>query len=90
MGKRKTASAIGYTPEDIGPRLLAAGKGERAERIISIAEAAGVAVLEDPALAALLDAGAEVGDIIPAWCWEAAATVLAFVLVKDAGCIKSK
>jgi hypothetical protein len=46
--------------------------------------------VEDPALAALLDAargegiaGLKTGDIIPVWCWEAAAKILAFVLSKE-------
>ena len=83
MGKRKMAAAIGYSPEDAAPRLLASGRDREAERIVAIAEQAGVAVIEDPALAALLDSGVNPGDIIPVWCWEAAAKILAFVLVKD-------
>ena len=83
MGKRKTASAIGYVPEDPAPRLLASGRDRAAERIIAIAGQAGVAVIEDPALAALLDSGIRPGDIIPVWCWEAAAKILAFVLARD-------
>ncbi|MDR0584230.1 MAG: EscU/YscU/HrcU family type III secretion system export apparatus switch protein [Treponema sp.] len=82
MGKR-TASAIAYSPEDTGPRLIASGRDRAAERIIAIAEQAGVAVIEDPALAVLLDSGLRPGEIIPVWCWEAAAKILAFVLAKD-------
>jgi flagellar biosynthesis protein len=81
--ERKIAAAIGYSPEDAGPRLLASGRDRAAERIIAAAEQAGVAVVEEPGLAALLDAGARPGDIIPVWCWEAAAAVLAFVLRTD-------
>ena len=84
MGKRKLASAIGYTPEESAPRLLALGRGREAERIVSVAQEAGVAVVEDTALAALLDSWgggprAKLGDFIPPWCWEAAAKILAFV-----------
>jgi flagellar biosynthesis protein len=79
MGKRKLASAIGYAPGDPAPVLLASGKGREAERIIAIAQQAGVEVVEDAALAALLDTGAKPGDFIPPWCWEAAAKILAFV-----------
>jgi type III secretion system FlhB-like substrate exporter len=85
MNKRKIASAIGYVPEDPAPRVIVSGRGREAERIISLAEQAGVAVVEDPALAALLDAGVKTGDIIPVWCWEAAAKILAFVLSKEKG-----
>jgi type III secretion system FlhB-like substrate exporter len=80
MAKKKIASAIGYTHGDPAPMLLASGKGREAEQIISIAEQAGIAVVEDAALAALLDSSANPGDYIPHWCWEAAAKVLAFVM----------
>ncbi|MDR1251334.1 MAG: EscU/YscU/HrcU family type III secretion system export apparatus switch protein [Treponema sp.] len=80
--KGSIASAIGYSPEDAAPRLLATGRDRTAERIIAIAEQAGVAVIEDPALAALLDSGVRPGDMIPVWCWEATAKILAFVLTK--------
>jgi flagellar biosynthesis protein FlhB len=83
MGKRKIASAIRYLPEDPAPWLLASGRDRAAERIIAIAEQAGVAVIEDPALAALLDSGVTPGAVIPVWCWEAAAKILAFVLARD-------
>lgn len=80
MEQRKLASAIGYSPpEDTAPVLLASGRGREAEKIVSIAEQAGIAVVEDAALAALLDSGAKAGDYIPPWCWEAAAKILVFV-----------
>jgi flagellar biosynthesis protein len=85
MHKRKLASAIAYTPEDSAPRLLASGRGKEAERIISLAEEAGIRVVEDPALAALLDTGLKTGDMIPVWCWEATAKILAFVFSKEKG-----
>jgi type III secretion system FlhB-like substrate exporter len=98
MGKRKIATAIGYSPEDPAPALFATGRDRQAERIIAVAEQAGVAVVEDEALAVLLDswafgtsaagnqaAGIRVkpGDFIPLWCWEAAAKILAFVIKDD-------
>ena len=83
MGKRKTASAIGYSPEDSAPRLLASGRDRTAERIIAIAKEAGVTVVEDPALAAMLDSGVKPGELIPVWCWEATAKILAFVLAEE-------
>ena len=94
MKKQKIASAIGYSPEDPAPGLLATGRGRNAERIIALAEEAGVAVVEDEALATLLDSWAfgssafgsgsavprvRPGEFIPMWCWEAAAKILAFV-----------
>ena len=80
MKKRKLASAIGYTPDDPSPVLLASGRGREAEHIIAVARQAGVTVVEDAALAALLDTSAKPGDFIPPWCWEAAAKILAFVM----------
>ena len=77
---KKLASALGYTPGDIAPVLLASGKGREADRIIEIAREAGIDIVEDASLAALLDTGAKPGDYIPPWCWEAAAKVLAFVM----------
>ena len=99
MGKQKVASAIGYSPGDPAPGLLATGRGREAERIIAVAQQAGVAVVEDEALAVLLDswafglkaAGAAAvprvrpGDYIPVWCWEAAAKILAFVMKEGKG-----
>ncbi|MCL2211404.1 MAG: EscU/YscU/HrcU family type III secretion system export apparatus switch protein [Treponema sp.] len=79
MAKRKIASALSYFEEDPAPVLLASGSGREAERIIAIAEEAGIAVVEDAALATLLDTSAKTGDFIPPWCWEAAAKVFAFV-----------
>jgi flagellar biosynthesis protein len=78
--KKKLASALGYTKGAPAPVLLASGKGREAERIIAIAQEAGIEVVEDAALATLLDSSANPGDFIPPWCWEAAAKTLAFVL----------
>ena len=78
----KKAAAIGYTPSDPAPLLLAAGKGREAERILEEARNAGIAIVEDAGLAALL-AAARPGDYIPFWCWEAVAKILAFVLDKE-------
>ncbi|MCL2184779.1 MAG: EscU/YscU/HrcU family type III secretion system export apparatus switch protein [Treponema sp.] len=80
IAHNKIASALKYTKGDPAPELLASGKGREAERIIAIAHEEGIAVVEDAALAALLDTSAKPGDFIPFWCWEAAAKVLAFVM----------
>ena len=81
--EKKKASALAYNQEEGVPRLLAKGKGREAERIIALAEEAGIEIVEDSALAALLDAGVKPGDFIPPWCWEAVARILAFVLSKE-------
>ena len=63
--------------------MLAKGRGWQAEKIIALAREAGIEIVEDTALAALLDAGVKPGDFIPQWCWEAVARILAFVLSKE-------
>jgi type III secretion system FlhB-like substrate exporter len=82
MGRVKKAAALAYSPEMIAPRIIAAGRGREAERIIALARDAGVAVFEAPELEALLDAG-KTGDYIPEWCWETAAKILAWVLAEE-------
>jgi len=79
----KKAAAIAYNEEEGIPRLLAKGRDREAERIIALAREAGIEIVEDSALAALLDAGVKQGDFIPPWCWEAVAKILAFVLSVD-------
>jgi flagellar biosynthesis protein len=80
--KGKKASALSYSPEDPAPLIVALGRDREAERIIALARDAGIRIVEDPALAALLDAG-KAGDYIPVWCWEAVAKILAFVFAKE-------
>ncbi|MDR1352664.1 MAG: EscU/YscU/HrcU family type III secretion system export apparatus switch protein [Treponema sp.] len=65
------------------PKVVASGRGREAERIIRTARKAGVVVIEDPALAFLLDAGVKPGEFIPPQCWEAVARILAFILKKE-------
>jgi len=77
MRQRKLASAIGYSPDDPAPVLLASGKDREAEQIVAIAEEEGIAVVEDAAFAALLDTSAKPGDFIPPWCWAVKQTVSA-------------
>jgi type III secretion system FlhB-like substrate exporter len=81
----KKASAIAYNEGDGIPRLLAKGRDRDAEKIIALAKKAGIEIVEDSSLAALLDAGVKPGDLIPPWCWEAVAKILAFVLSKEEG-----
>ena len=79
----KKASAVAYNREEGIPRLLVKGRGREAERIMAIAREAGIEIVEDTALAALLDAGVKPGDFVPHWCWEAVAKILAFVLSEE-------
>ena len=74
---------MAYNQEEGIPRLLAKGRGREAEQIIAIAREEGIEIVEDSALAVLLDAGIKPGDFIPPWCWEAVAKILAFVFSKE-------
>jgi flagellar biosynthesis protein len=80
---RKKAAAVAYDPSQPAPLVTVTGRGREAERIIAAAREAGVAIVEDSGLAALLDA-VRPGDYIPPWCWEAAAIILAFVVNNSA------
>ena len=79
----KIASALAYNQEEGIPKLLAKGRGKEADRIIVLAREAGIEIVEDSALAALLDSSVKPLDFIPPWCWEATARILAFVLKEE-------
>ena len=81
----KKAAAIAYSPPEPAPLILASGRGREALRILEEAHKAGIAIVEDPGLAALLEA-ARPGDYIPPWCWEAVAKILAFVFARENEC----
>jgi len=72
-----------YNRDEALPQLVAKGRGLEAQRIIALAKEAGIEVVEDAALAALLDTGVKPGDFVPPWCWEALAKILAFVLSEE-------
>lgn len=75
----KTAVALAYDPEtDTSPRILAAGKGELAERIVSRAKEEQIPVHQDAALAKTLSK-LEIGENIPPELYEVVAEVLLFV-----------
>jgi flagellar biosynthesis protein len=77
--KRPHAVALGYEPGmDIAPHILAKGYGAIAEQIIAVAQANGVPIREDPALAAAL-ASVDLGEAIPPELYAVVAAVLAYV-----------
>ncbi len=76
---RQRAAALGYNPEiDRAPRLLAAGDGKIAERIISLAQAENIPIREDPILASAL-ATVEIDQEIPPELYQVVAEVLAYI-----------
>lgn len=76
--KQKTAVAVAYQPGDVAPKILAAGKGEVAERIIEAAKENEVPFYQDHALADTLGK-LEIGSTIPPELYEVVAEILVFV-----------
>lgn len=74
----KTAVALAYEPGDKAPKILAAGKGEVAERIIEKAKESDVPFYQDSQLAQTLSK-LEIGDTIPPELYEVVAEILVFV-----------
>jgi flagellar biosynthesis protein len=76
---RPRAVALGYDAEkDEAPRVLASGEGKVAEKIIALAQANGIPIRNDPALAAAL-ATVDLDATIPPELYTVVAEVLAFV-----------
>lgn len=80
--KKKTAVALEYNPNDEAPRILAAGKGAIAERIIEKASEAGVPLHRDDSLADTLSR-LDIGDMIPPELYEVVAEILVYVDAMD-------
>jgi flagellar biosynthesis protein len=75
---RKTAVAISYNEKDTAPRVMAKGKGEIAERIISIALENKIPIQEDKVLASALSQ-VDLEEAIPPELYSVVAEILAFV-----------
>ena len=75
----RRALALGYDPDrDQAPRVLAAGGGDVADRILRAAAEHGIPVREDPELLEVL-AGLGVGEEVPPAAYQAVAEILAFI-----------
>ena len=75
--KQKTAVAVAYEPGDAAPKILAAGKGEVAERIIEKAKENDVPFYQDNKLAETLSK-LQIGDTIPPELYDVVAEILVF------------
>ena len=76
MPEKRRVTALRY--EGAGaPKVVASGRGHVAEKILAAAQAAGVPVREDPALAEALSTLA-LGQDVPEDLWLAVAEVLAW------------
>ncbi|MHB1125682.1 MAG: EscU/YscU/HrcU family type III secretion system export apparatus switch protein [Bacillota bacterium] len=81
--KRKEAAALRYDAHrDTAPVILAAGKGEIAERILALAAEKGIPIHQDGELARLL-VNLPVGEEIPPELYMLVARILAYVLRLD-------
>ncbi|MDL2273876.1 EscU/YscU/HrcU family type III secretion system export apparatus switch protein [Oscillospiraceae bacterium OttesenSCG-928-G22] len=76
--KTREAVALQYLPDEGAPRVVAAGKGYVAEKIIESAEANLVPVHEDPELAHMLNL-LNIGAEIPPELYAVVAQILIFV-----------
>ena len=73
------AVALHYDQQPlVNPRVVAAGQGDFARRIIAAAKAAGVDIVEDPDLLEVLGR-VPVGEDIPPELFQAVAEILAFL-----------
>ncbi len=76
--KPKTAVALAYEPGEQAPKILAAGKGALADKIIDAAKEADVPTYKDDKLADTLS-HLEIGDMIPPELYQVVAEILVFV-----------
>ena len=79
----KRAAALHYGGEG-APKVVAAGRGLIAERILAAAKEAGVPIREDEALAEAL-AGLDLGTEVPEELWVAVAEALVWAYRLDTG-----
>ena len=83
MMEREVAVALGFMPEqDDAPKVLAAGYGEIAKKILSIAKAEGIHIHREDNLAQLL-ARVPSGQEIPSSAYQLVAELLAFLYNTD-------
>lgn len=76
------AVALHYDEDDGAPMVVASGRGAVADRIIETAQAAGVAIDENPMLASALET-VPLDEAIPQELYEAVAQVIGWVLKAD-------
>lgn len=74
----KTAVALNYEEGDAAPKILAAGRGYVAEKILEAAKEEQIPIHKDEALAGTLSK-LEIGDYIPKELYGVVAEILVFV-----------
>jgi flagellar biosynthesis protein len=78
----RRATALSYELGDNAPQVVATGRGHLAEQIIAAAQAAGIPVRSDPALAKAL-AALDLGEEVPEALYRAVAETLAWAYNLD-------
>jgi len=83
VGMRKGAVALSWNSEkDDAPRLIAAGKGPLADKILALAEKADIPIMEkEPLVEALLDL--QPGTVVPPELFRITAEVYIFLMNLD-------
>lgn len=82
MNNRKKAAALRYEQGYDAPIVTAAGMGLVADKILEIAKANDVPIVEDKELIDLFD-NVEIGEAIPAELYDAVAKIIAFIMDSD-------
>jgi len=80
--KLKQAVALSYDPDEAAPKVIAAGKGKLAEKIIEQAQEVNVPIHQDEKLADTLSR-LDIGEMIPPELYEVVAEILVFVDAMD-------
>lgn len=83
-GIKKAVALLYDRKKDDAPVVAASGQGAVADKILEIADDAGIPVQEDPDLVEIL-ARVPVGDEIPVEVYQAVAEILAFVYSLNRG-----
>ncbi|MDR2136990.1 MAG: EscU/YscU/HrcU family type III secretion system export apparatus switch protein [Synergistaceae bacterium] len=82
--ERKRAAALKYDERDAAPVVTAKGEGFVAQRILEIAQAADIPIVEDAALVSAL-LSLELGQEIPVELYEAVARILSWIYRLEKG-----
>lgn len=82
LNNRKKAAALRYEQGYDAPIVTAAGMGLVADKILEIAKANDVPIVEDKELIDLFD-NVEIGEAIPAELYDAVAKIIAFIMDSD-------
>ncbi|MCF8025533.1 MAG: EscU/YscU/HrcU family type III secretion system export apparatus switch protein [Desulfobacteraceae bacterium] len=83
-GIKKAVALLYDRKKDDAPVVAASGQGAVADKILEVADEAGIPVQEDPDLVEVL-ARVPVGDEIPVEVYQAVAEILAFVYSLNRG-----